>query len=620
MESAVDLIQLLNTTDETSRIEAKQGRAIDRSVLETVCAFSNEPRLGGGNILLGVKREENSLFPNYETINLQNLDKLQLDLSTQCASMFNLPVRPEINVETIGKHQVLNIFIPEVADSAKPVFFKNEGLPRGAFRRIGTSDQRCSEEDLLLFYGTSETFDSSIVKDSSLDDVDENALERYRTLRLRVNPYAEELNYNDRDLLQALGAVKKQDDIWSLTYTGLLIFGKSVAQRRLIPAVRVDYIRVPGNEWVSDPENRFTTIDMRGPLLLLVERAYSAIVDDLPKGFLLQEGQIQAESVGLPGKALREALVNALMHRSYRVHQPVQIIRYANRLEIRNPGFSLKQTDELGTPGSQIRNQFISAIFHETNLAETKGSGIATMRKLMNAAQMAPPVFESDHANNQFTARLLLHHFLSESDLSWLNDFKQYNLNDDQKKALILVREMGAIDNPTYRQLSACDTLKASADLRNLRDLDLLQAKGQSRATYYIAGDALTPLSEPVSPLKEKLSEIPQEAGSQLNKSLSAPPEPLLNQLPPYLTTLVNQLGLRTKNEEDVKTVIVALCKWKPLKLSELAIILHRGDKYLLYNFVKPMREAGILAYTIPEMPNHPEQAYTTNANNNNIE
>jgi ATP-dependent DNA helicase RecG len=70
--------------------------------------------------------------------------------------------------------------------------------------------------------------------------------------------------------------------------------------------LRVDYIRVPGNTWVSNPDDRFTTIDMRGPAILMLYRLIDAINADLPKGFLLGD-DIQATSVGLPLKALREA-------------------------------------------------------------------------------------------------------------------------------------------------------------------------------------------------------------------------------------------------------------------------------------------------------------------------
>ncbi len=96
MKSVKELLKELNEVDESILIEAKKGSAIDKSILETVCAYSNEPNLGGGYILLGVELLENTLFPEYEVTGISNSDKLQLDLSSQCASVFSQPIRPII--------------------------------------------------------------------------------------------------------------------------------------------------------------------------------------------------------------------------------------------------------------------------------------------------------------------------------------------------------------------------------------------------------------------------------------------------------------------------------------------------------------------------------------------
>jgi ATP-dependent DNA helicase RecG len=88
-----------------------------------------------------------------------------------------------------------------------------------------------------------------------------------------------------------------------------------------------------GKEWVENPNYRFSTVDTRGPLLLLVQGVQNAVADDLPKGFMLNENEVQAQSPGLSTRVLREAIVNALMHRSYKGHEPIQVIRYSNRLE-----------------------------------------------------------------------------------------------------------------------------------------------------------------------------------------------------------------------------------------------------------------------------------------------
>jgi len=69
-----------------------------------------------------------------------------------------------------------------------------------------------------------------------------------------------------------------------------------------MPMMRVDYIRVPGTQWVQDPDNRFHTIDMRGSLLQLSYRAIDAVNADLPRGFVLEDNQVQAQNV--PGLRL----------------------------------------------------------------------------------------------------------------------------------------------------------------------------------------------------------------------------------------------------------------------------------------------------------------------------
>ena len=592
--SAEQLFELLNQTDECDWIEAKSGSKISRPVMEIVCAYSNEPGLNGGYILLGVREDFSVLFPRYVTSGISDPDKLQSDLASQCASRFNIPVRPKVEVQKINSDTVISIYVKELSPTEKPLYFKSEGLPKGAFRRIGPTDQRCSEDDMQLFYSDYKSYDQTPLKNTSLSDVDESALKRYRVLRSKVNEAAEELNYDDSELLEALGCVNK-DDKSELNLAGLMLFGSSKAIRSHFPMMRVDYIRVPGNQWVEDPDDRFTTIDMRGPLLLLLYRLIDAINADLPKGFLLQEDSVQASSIGLPLKALREAIVNALIHRSYREHRPIQVIRYNNRIEIINPGYSLKAEELLGEPGSETRNPFIASVFHETNLAETKGSGIRAMRRMMESAQLAPPTFESDRSGNQFVSRLLLHHFLNEVDLEWLEGFQEFSLSNSQKQALIFVREVGAIDNRTYRQMVDLDVLKASMELRYLKTCNLLHSKGKGRATYYIAGDTLS------TPPRE-LSTPPRE--------LSTPPRERISE---GLKRKIASLGKRVNDKELVKEVILEICRKEYFSSTEIALLLGKREDYVKRRYLSTMIKNKELIYRYPEMMNHPEQAYKAN-------
>ncbi|WP_194254876.1 ATP-binding protein [Segatella copri] len=666
MRTAKELFAELNSFDENRRIEAKSASAVGKSMMETVCAFANEPGLCGGYLLLGAKRTgmAEDGRPVYEPENIENTDKVQSDFVAMCNSMFNVRIRPIINVEEYLGKTVIVVKIEELPESQKPAYFAKRGLPEGAFRRIGPSDEKCSEEDMYLFYQSADTYDSCIVDDADLDDIDENALNFYRKLRKEVNPDAEELTLDDVDLLRALGAIKKnKQGGYDLTYTGLLVFGKQMSLRRLVPSFRVDYIRISGNQWLSDGDNRFEqTIDMRGPLILMVNKACSAVMDDLPKGFELKKDSMQASTPAiLPNKVLREAIVNSYIHRSNRVNQPIQIIRYSNRIEIHNPGYSLKPQDDWGEPGSMLRNPRISEIFHDTNLAETKGTGIGAMRRLMKEAGLMPPTFESNHEANKFTARLLLHHFLSKENMEWLAQYAEFGLVNEQKLALVFVREVGAIDNATYRQLDSSIThARARLEIHKLCDLGFIEKKGQGRNTYYIRtskvvslgemlrpqgerllpqhgtlGERLPPQGERLLPQHSTLGErlppqderlLPQHGtlgeryqgederyqgklGTFEEECMLKPREELVRELSKELQERVNNIGSRA-SRETVCQLLIDLCAFKPYNYEELASILQRSPKALKDKYLKPLRLANKLFYWIPEMINHPLQKY----------
>lgn len=652
MRTAKELFAELNSFDENRRIEAKSASSVGKSMMETVCAFANEPGLCGGYLLLGAKRTgmAEDGRPVYEPENIENTDKVQSDFVAMCNSMFNVRIRPIINVEEYLGKTVIVVKIEELPESQKPAYFAKRGLPEGAFRRIGPSDEKCSEEDMYLFYQSADTYDSCIVDDADLDDIDENALNFYRKLRKEVNPDAEELTLNDVDLLRALGAIKKnKQGGYDLTYTGLLVFGKQMSLRRLVPSFRVDYIRISGNQWLADGDNRFEqTIDMRGPLILMVNKACSAVMDDLPKGFELKKDSMQASTPAiLPNKVLREAIVNSYIHRSNRVNQPIQIIRYSNRIEIHNPGYSLKPQDDWGEPGSMLRNPRISEIFHDTNLAETKGTGIGAMRRLMKEAGLMPPTFESNHEANKFTARLLLHHFLSKENMEWLAQYAEFGLVNEQKLALVFVREVGAIDNATYRQLDSSIThARARLEIHKLCDLGFIEKKGQGRNTYYIRTSKVVSLGERLRPQNERLrpqhgtlgekilpqhgtlgEKIPPQHGT-LGKKIppqgeKIPPQhgtfeiesqtksrnELLRELPKGLQERVAKLG-KWASREKVSQLLVDLCAFKPYSYEELALIIQRAAKPMKDKYIKPLRLANKLFYWIPEMINHPLQKY----------
>jgi ATP-dependent DNA helicase RecG len=337
------------------------------------------------------------------------------------------------------------------------------------------------------------------------------------------------------------------------------------------------------------------------------------------------------------------------MHRDYRKNSAIHIVRYANRIEVRNPGYSLVDPDELRAPISETRNPVIASVLHDTRFAETKGTGIEVMRENLRESGLAPPDFESDRASDHFITTFYLHHFLDTDDLDWLGRFKHLDLSEAEVRGLIHAREAGRIDNETYRELNGVETLKASQHLRRLRDADLLEQREKGRATYYKPTETLLgtePTAQSKLPFDEsehQEEEIPQAQGesSKLDaetsqaegETLDAEEEvleaeeetldaieealdasDLPDDLPDEIEDLVWDVHGRRLSQPKLREAIQRLCQWQPMSMRTLASLLGKRKEYLSTH-VTPMVEQGELERTHPEAPRSPNQKYRASQN-----
>lgn len=612
--SSKELLEVLNDIDEQDWLEAKSLRDdTSRSILETVCSFSNEPGLCGGVILIGVAENKTGDGPQYIVDGVDDPDKAQLDLATQCKSVFNTPIYPTIKVEKLCRKTVLKVIVDEVPFGRKPVYFKKDGLPKGAYRRIGSADLVATEEDLWRFYEDPESkYDETPVKHSSFADVDERAVQRYRQMRKKVDPEAVELEYETPELLAALGCTNKENPK-ELNMAGMLLFGNELAIKRACSRARVDYIRILGNDWHAVAD-QFDAVDTYAPIFLMVDKLMSIIYGELTTRHRFHRDSIQPETEKFPVEVMREALVNMLMHRDYRHGQFTQIIRYDNRIEICNSGCSLKPDDMLGMKGSVTRNDTIARVCHDTKLAETKGSGIDRMWRKMVEAGLSRPTMESDRTASTFTIRLLLCHFFSEETLDWLKQFAAFQLNDNQRTALVFLREVGAIDAVAYRQLTGCNPKLVAKELAGIMAQGLMIQKGRARGTYYVPSEKLQGtsqlaglISQPhaVAGTARGLVSQPQGLISQPHGLISQPPD---GDMPIVLAERLKVFPRRTKGDGELLSIIVDLCAWRPQTSESLAQMLRRSPEYIRKFAARHIGKE--LDYLYPMMVHHPRQAY----------
>ncbi|MGD0664543.1 MAG: RNA-binding domain-containing protein [Rhabdochlamydiaceae bacterium] len=614
-----ELFNVLQNSDETDRIEAKSAaHGIGKSFLETVCAFSNEPDLGGGYILLGIAKDGVSRDAKYIITGISEPDKLQNDIASQCRLCFSIPIRPIIRVIDHPAGSVLLVYVSEVGSHEKPVFLKSKGMDEGAYRRIGSSDQVCTREDIDLLYQlrSRRKYDETLVENATFEDFEPEAIKRYRQERSKIKSDAPELNYGDEDLLKAVRAIETDRGVTAPTIGGLLLFGKQMSIRRLFPLMnQVDYMLVEGREWVTDSEKRYTAFETSEALITGIPRLISQIMTDIPQIFALEEDKIRRkDNPIIPRMVIREAVVNALMHKDYRVTSPAQIIKYANRTEFRNVGYSLKPQEQLGLPGSMLRNPILAQVFRDINYAEGKGTGIGTMRDEMKKANLSVPLIESDRSSNLFVLTLLPHHLFDKEDIQWLSTFKEHNLTDEEARTLIVIREKGSISNSEYRTINGVDTLTASAHLRRLRDLELLEQKGRGNITYYVPTKKLIAPgidqgTRHISSLYDGLTRHISPVSGELTRHISPVSDEI--DLSHDLKEAIQKIGLKTP-QEVIKEVIKQLCSSRPFKPSEIAHLLKRDYRYVRNYYLTPMVESGELELEFSDTPAHPQQAYRT--------
>ena len=205
--------------------------------------------------------------------------------------------------------------------------------------------------------------------------------------------------------------------------------------------------------------------------------------------------------------------------------------------------------------------------------------------------------------------------------MEWLAQYTVFGLLNEQKLALVFVREVGAIDNATYRQLDSSIThARARLEIHKLCDLGFIEKKGQGRNTYYIRTSKVVSLGERLRPQGERL--LPQhgtlgeryqgeneryQAFEERYQGVNR--EELLFLLPDHIKKRIDEVGKRVP-KDVLNKLVVDMCSIVPLSMDDLSVLLHRNSKSFKNKNIKVLLENNQLFYWIPEMINHPQQKY----------
>ncbi len=380
--------------------EAKEARKeLPKDIWKTVSAFSNSD---GGIIVLGVKETPHGAL---EISGVDNADKIQNDFVTGLrGGKFNIQLSSKGHLFNIGNKTVIAFRLPPMPRQARPVYYNDD--IRNTYIRQAATNQRASKDEIgrMLREASEFSSDSMIIADTGLKDIDLETIRMYlRYLGMR-NPEHPFVALKDEAFLEKCGVMK----VGVLTMAGLLLFGSTDAILRHFSAYGLSIFRMSN-------ATHDTVIDRRWDDRKIYEenliRTYFAAMDYMKKHvavpFMMSEDGVSRTENVPQVIAVREALVNLLVHRDYFDNGQAAIRIYDDRIIFRNPGAAPFSIEEImGGCESVPRNPDIARVFRLPGWAEIAGSGMMKIFDNWQAAGYVPPVVRNNDPTHWFTVEL----------------------------------------------------------------------------------------------------------------------------------------------------------------------------------------------------------------------
>jgi len=365
-------------------------------------------------------------------------------------------------------------------------------------------------------------FDAAACPRATLDDLSPTKVAEFLRLAQSRRGYALGPGTPMRDALIHLNLLDGDRP----SHAAVLLFADD-PQRFLLTSF-VKCLRFHGTE-VRKPIPAYSSF--RGTVFELVDQAVDFVLSKLDRAVGTRAKSNQApETYELPPDAVSEAIVNAIAHRDYASNASVQIMLFADRLEIWNPGelFPPLTTEALRKPHPSIpRNPLIAEPLFLARYIERAGSGTLDMIELCRAAGLPPPEFRQEQGQ---VIQTIWRHWLTAKTVADLD------LNDRQKAALGFVRINRRIDNASLRELTGAIYRTASRDLEDLVEKGVLNKVGRTgRGAHYVLApkqdtNRTNKTSGNPGPLKRKPAKNPPShvpAKRDKNKTNKTSPAPL---------------------------------------------------------------------------------------------
>ena len=431
------------TNKESQTVEYKANWRSE--CLKTISAFANSD---GGVLIIG-------LDDSGKSSGLRNVKKLLKDIPNTIRNKLGIIPSVELDKE--------NIIKVSVAPSSVPISYNGK-----YYLRSGSTVQELQGKYLadFLMKKSGSRWDDIVEERIGLNDIDNDSIEKFKKYAVdRIPSIIKETD--NTVLLEKLNLISDGN----LKRASVLLFGKD-PQRVYHQAI----VRI--GKFLSDTNIQTTDI-VKGNLFTQLETTLEILRTKYLLSNIKYEGIHRRDILEYPHEALREGIINALIHRDYSSTSQIQIRVYPDKLMIMNAGklppevpVEKLKTNHLSKP----RNTLLAEVFYSAGFIELWGQG--TIKIMDNCLEQGLPEPDFNEENGVMTVTFYKDN-LTEENLNKLG------LNARQIKAIVYMKEKGSITNKEYKSFFNITDRTALRDLNDLISKEFVQKRGEKKGTRY---------------------------------------------------------------------------------------------------------------------------------------
>ncbi len=425
--------------------------------LKIISAFANA---NGGDLIIGVDDDGNPT-------GIKNSKKLLENIPNKVRN--KLGIIPSVNVEKRNNKEVINVVIKP---SSVPISYDGK-----YYIRSGSTAQELKGKELadFLMKKLGKTWDEIVEEKAEVGDINQVAIDKFRNLaKDRIPSIVEEKDW--KTVLKKLNLVENSD----FKRAAILLFGNNPQKFHIQSCVKI-------GKFLTETDIQTTDV-VEGNLFKQLESALEILQTKYLKTNIHYEGIHRRDILEYPYDALREAIINALIHRDYLGTSNIQIRIYNDKLVIMNEGklppevpVEKLKTEHLSKP----RNTLLAKVFYFAGFIESWGRG--TIKIVENCVKQGLP--EPDFIEEHGVMKVVFY-----KDKFTEENLQKMGLNERQIKAVMYVKEKGKITNKEYQKIANVKERLSTMELNDLVSKKILQKFGTTgRGTYYAALKAQKP-------------------------------------------------------------------------------------------------------------------------------